>query len=176
MEVEFASYGSLATTLTKRALSYDMPNSNLQTYYLILTLTLLLFWTTIISLLIYFISSLEPPKPTPPCRGSLIHEEICYCPASISHCTPTPPESITIRNQDSGPETPVKQIIIYFALAMSICGILVQIVVLSGWWSPWGEKIVWRKGASGWEWKVSSVGKGKKGGNSEQAPLIVSES
>ncbi|KAF7939432.1 hypothetical protein EAE99_001237 [Botrytis elliptica] len=152
------------------------PNKPL--FILTLTLTLLFFWTTIISLLIYFISSLELPKPAPPCHGSLIHEEICYCPASISRCTPTPTESITIQNQneDSGHETPVKQIIMYFALAMSICGILVQMVVLSGWWSPWGEKLVWRKRRSGWEWKVSSVGKDDKIGHSEQAPLIVSES
>lgn len=64
----------------------------------------------------------------------------------------------------------------YFALAMSVCGVLVQMMVLSGWWSPWGEKIVWRKGGSGWEWKVSSVGKDDKGGDREQDPLIVSES
>ncbi|TGO64857.1 hypothetical protein BCON_0005g00550 [Botryotinia convoluta] len=155
-----------------------MSNSN-PLITLTITLTILLFWTTIISLLIFFISTIEPPKPTPPCQGSLIHEEICYCPASIFHCTPTPPtESITIQNQnqDSGPETPVKQIIIYFALAMSICGMLVQMLVLSGLWSPWGEKILWRKGGSGWEWKISSVGKDDEGGNSEQAPMIVSES
>ncbi|KAF7900501.1 uncharacterized protein EAF01_007803 [Botrytis porri] len=152
-----------------------MPYSKSQ-FILSLALTLLLFWTTIISLLIYFISSLEPHKPTPPCRGNLIHEEICYCPTSISQCTPRPPsESITIQNLDSGPETPVKQIIIYFALAMAICGMLVQMAILSGWRSPWGEKVVWRKGGSGWEWKIVSVGEDKKGGNGEQAPLIVSE-
>ncbi|KAF7944621.1 uncharacterized protein EAE97_005254 [Botrytis byssoidea] len=155
-----------------------MSNSNLQAYYLFLTLTLLLFWTTIISLIIYFIPSLEPQTSTPRCYGSLIHGEICYCPASISHCTPTPTESITIQNQnqDSGPDIPVKEIIMYFALAISICGILVKIVVLSGWWSPWGEKIVWRKGGSGLEWKISSVGKEDKRENRKQTPLIVSES
>lgn len=156
-----------------------MTNSNPRTtYYIILTLFLLFFWKIIISLLIYFISSIESPKPPTPCHGSFMHEEICYCPASISHCAPNPPtESLAIQdqNQDPEPETPVKQMMMCFALAISICGILVQMAVLNGWWNPWGENIVWRKGRSGWEWKVVSVGKDKKGGSSEQAPLLVSE-
>ncbi|KAA8571907.1 hypothetical protein EYC84_001856 [Monilinia fructicola] len=123
-------------------------------FLVIVAVTVIFFWTTMISLMIYFINGEEPPRPIPTCPGGVIHEEKCYCPAAIVHCHPlSSTTDITLAGPITQPPEPAssaKNAIVCFALIISILGILMQIVALNGWWTPWGERVVWKKGGSRW--------------------------
>ncbi|QSZ33600.1 hypothetical protein DSL72_005168 [Monilinia vaccinii-corymbosi] len=82
-------------------------------------------------------------------------EEKCYCPATLVHCRPLPPPTIDISAagqtiQRHVPASSAKNAIICLALIISILGMVVQITALSGWWQPWGERVVWKTGRSRW--------------------------
>lgn len=163
-----------------------MSSSNYSTknpFYVVLSLTLIVFWSIIATLVISFLNSENSPpyKNTPLCTNGIIHRRKCYCPgpANNLHCRILSPE-VNTSDLDSGaqdvlsPESDtVKNIVMYFALGMSIIGMAVQMAVLNGWWKPWGMRVVLRRDNP--ECGLFVVGTAKDGDEyGEKTPLLAS--